>query len=188
MKRFISALVLSLPLVAAQALELQTDESALYFVSIKNDSISEVLTFDELSGSLSAEGDAQISVPLASVNTGIEIRDERVRKYLFKTEEFSKAVYTAKLDMTELTALKAGEQKQISLSGELALNGNVGKLDFDILVTKSSDGSYSATTIAPGFVDVRSFDLIKGVGKLRSLAGLNSIALTVPVTFSVLFK
>lgn len=188
MKQFVSSLLLSLVVISGQALELDPKNSTLNFVSVKNDAIAEVLTFDELSGSISAAGEAQISVPLASVNTGIEIRDERLRKYLFNTEEFAKAVYTAQLDMAALSAMEVGQQKAMTLAGELALSGKSGKVDFDIVITKTAEGSYSAVTTAPGFVDIRKFGLIDGVGKLRSLAGLNSITLVVPVTFSVVFK
>lgn len=188
MKKFVSSLMLSLSVLSVNALELDSEHSRLNFVSVKNDSVAEVLAFDQLSGSLSASGDAQITVPLTSVNTGIEIRDERLRKYLFKTEQFATAVYTAKVDMAALSALAVGQQQAMTLSGELALSGVTGKVDFDVLVSKTAEGSYSAVTLEPGFVNIRHFGLIDGVGKLRSLAGLNSIALVVPVTFSVVFK
>ena len=190
MKSPILALLLSLPLLGGQALALQLnpDASTLNFVSVKNDAIAEVLSFQQLSGNIEDDGTATISVPLGSVNTGIDIRNERMRKFLFNVQEFPSAVYVAKLDMAVLKALKVGESARMSLEGVLNLHGQNGPINFEVLVNKLGTNSYQATTVSPGIVDSKQFGLLEGVAKLQSLAGLKHISPMVPVTFSVVFQ
>ena len=57
--------------------------SHLGFGSVKNDLIAENHSFKEISGTVSDEGLAQIEVTLASVETLIPIRNERMQKMLF---------------------------------------------------------------------------------------------------------
>ena len=59
--------------------------SRLSFVSIKATNVAEVHTFDALSGSVGGDGHARVVIQLASVNTLIPIRDERMREMLFQT-------------------------------------------------------------------------------------------------------
>ena len=88
----------------------------------------------------------------------------------------------------DLNAMAVGEQKNIELRGELKLHGNTAPVVFKVIVTKRSDESFHAATSSPAFISANSFELAPGIGKLRSLAGLQNIDLVVPVTFSVVFQ
>ena len=169
MKQLLCAAMLLLQLGAVNAMELKADSSSLSFVSIKNDAIAETMSFSSLTGS-------------------IDIRNERMRKYLFETDKFPAATYTALVDMPELAAMSVGEQKTMKLTGALVMHGTSSPLSFDVIVTKRADGALHVVTLAPSFVDTQRFGLVAGVAKLRSLAGLNNIGLAVPVSFSVTFQ
>ncbi|WP_269620841.1 YceI family protein [Zhongshania sp. BJYM1] len=189
MRKLICAVALSLPLTGLNALELDADSSVLNFVTIKNDSVAELMSFTSVSGNIDENtGKATLSVDLSSVASGIDIRNDRMREHLFQIDLFPNAVYTTNLDMAELNSIGMGEQKTMDLSGELSLHGKKAPLKFNVLVTKLSNGSFNATTSAPSFINANSFGLAPGIGKLRSLAGLAGIDLVVPVTFSVVFK
>ena len=73
--------------------------------------------------------------------------------------------------------------KNIELRGELKLHGKTAPVVFKVIVTKRSDESFHAATSSPAFISANSFELAPGIGKLRSLAGLQNIDLVVPVTF-----
>lgn len=189
MKKLVCALALSLPLVGLNALELDKDSSVLNFVTVKNDSVAELMSFTSLSGSLDDEtGKAELNIDLSSVASGVDIRNDRMREHLFQIDKFPTATYTTALDMAELKAMSAGEQKPIDLKGDLKLHGKTAAVSFKVIVTKLKDGSYHAVTSAPTFISANSFELEPGISKLRSLASLASIDLVVPVTFSVVFK
>ncbi|MEX1669331.1 YceI family protein [Zhongshania guokunii] len=189
MKQLMYVLVLCLQLSALNAMELKADSSVLNFVAVKNDAFAETMSFSSLSGSIDDKtGKAEIQVGLNSVVSGVDIRNERMRKFLFETDKFPVANYHAQVDLASLAAMAAGEQKAVKLLGELQMHGVNAPVNFDVLVTKRGDGAYHVATVSPGFIDAQRFGLVAGVGKLRSLAGLNNIDLIVPVTFSVIFE
>ena len=94
MKQLLKAIVpLSLLLVSAvsAAADWQIDnaQSQLSFISIKKGDVAEVHRFGEIAGGLQQDGQFELSIALESVNTGIQIRDSRMRSFLFKTAAVS---------------------------------------------------------------------------------------------------
>ena len=150
---------------------------------------SEMCIRDRVSGTINdASGKASIEITLDSIDSGIEIRDERMRKYLFNTEAFKTASFTADIDLKGLKSLKPGEQREVELKGELAMSGHTVPISFQTQVTRLNGGALGVATVAPGFIDLTRYKMAPGIEKLRSLAGLDNISLAVPVTFSVVFK
>ena len=169
------------------SMTLQKDDSTISFISTKQETVAEIHTFKQLTGSLN-EGVAQVSLDLSSVNTGIDIRDQRMRDFLFQTKQFSEARYTVNFDKARLEALKSGQSVNETLKGELSLHGEKVPINANVKVTRLSDGSVNVVTTEPVLINAADFGLVQGVNKLRELAGLKSISYAVPVTFSVAFK
>lgn len=189
MKQFLCAAALALTVSSANALEMDNSRSTLNVVSVKNDRVAELFTFDKVQGSIDEKtGKAVIEIHLDSISTGIDIRNERMRKYLFNTDEFKAARFSAEVDIESFAGLAKGEQRAVALSGDLSLHGKTVAMHFQTLVTRLESGDLSVVTAAPSFIDLASHDLVPGIEKLRSLAGLNNISLAVPVTFSVVFQ
>ena len=189
MKNVALALSLIVASSISQALTLKAEDSTLSFISTKNDSVSELMQFENVSGTLDAEtGALRVTVTLDSIASGIDIRNERMREHLFEVDKYASASYTASVDMAAVNALKVGEQLDMAVSGSLDLHGVEAPLNVEIKVSKRADGSLWAVSTVPGFVDIRGHKMLAGVDKLRSLAGLNSISLSIPVMFSVVFE
>ncbi len=189
MKQLLCALVFLLPLSGLNAMDLKADHSSLSFVTVKNDAIAETMSFSSLAGNIDEQtGKTEIVVGLNSIVSGIDIRNERMRKYLFETDKFPAATYSAIVDVPALKAMAVGEQKTMKLAGALVMHGTSAPMSFEVIVTKRDDGMYHAITLSPSFVNTKDFGLIAGVAKLRSLAGLKNIGLIVPVSFSVMFQ
>lgn len=189
MKQLAYVLVLLLQVGTLDAMELQADNSTLSFVTTKNDVIAETMSFSSVTGSIDDKsGEAEIVIGLNSVVSGIEIRNDRMRKFLFETDEFPAATYTAQIDVPSLLAMAVNEQKAMKLNGKLLIHGLRAPVIFDVLVSKRADGTYQVETVTPGIVDAQRFGLAPGIDKLRKLAGLNNIDLIVPVSFSVIFR
>ena len=68
--------------------ELLNDESSLNYVSVKNSSVGEVNGFKNLSGSLEDDGKLSVEIDLASVDTKVAIRDDRMKSVLFELVNF----------------------------------------------------------------------------------------------------
>ena len=68
---------------------LDNESSRLSFVTTKNTEIAEVHRFLVLHGKVDSKGAAQLEVELESVNSGIPLRDERMRNQLVRDQDFS---------------------------------------------------------------------------------------------------
>jgi len=184
---FALVLLAGLSLGAQADWQLEAEDSALFFVSIKSGSVAEIHRFKALDGRVDKTGKLELVIDLASVDTAIEIRDERMREHLFNTEQYAQATLAAELNASEYKGLKPGESVRIEPGLNLSLHGESQALDASLTVTKAADGSLRVTTRKPVIVNAGDFALTEGVEKLRELAGLPSIAQAVPVTAELVF-
>jgi len=181
----------ALVLVAAPALAdwtLNNEQSQLSFISIKNGDIAEVHRFDHLDGSFDGKGNVKLIIQLASVDTAIPIRDERMREMLFNTNAFPAATLTANVDASEVSKLKAGEMMVSTLKGQLNLHGKSSPLTAELVVARLAANTLLVSSHKPLVLQAGNFDLVEGVEKLREVAGLASISKTVPVSFVLTFN
>ncbi|KZY99648.1 hypothetical protein A3746_04865 [Oleibacter sp. HI0075] len=162
-------------------------DSSVKFLSTKNTNITEVHEFTQVSGSVSDKGNAEISIDLTSVETGIGIRNERMQSMLFNVSDYATATVSADLPETMMLALKNGETATSLLPLTLELHGEKKDIEADVLATAAADGHVIVTTQSPVLVNAGEFKLAKGVEALREVAGLDRISTTVPVTFTLLF-
>lgn len=158
-------------------------QSRVAFVSTKAGNAAEVHRFGNLAGSLGNDGAFTVDIALDSVDTGIEIRDERMRDLLFQTERYPRARLSARLDMAQLEAIGPGEQGAVTTEAELNLHGQRANLTIDAVVAHLEDGSLLVSSEEPLVVSASQFDLLAGIERLREIAGLPSISPAVPVTF-----
>ncbi|MDA0687928.1 MAG: YceI family protein [Proteobacteria bacterium] len=165
---------------------LNNDASTLSFVTVKAEHVAEVHTFDVLSGEIADDGSVEITIELASVNTLIPIRNERMQAMLFETNMFPEATITADIDLDGFTAMTPGASEAIQLNFSLNMRETSRSYTADVLVTRLENGLV-ASTLKPVVVTAEQFDLITGVEALREVAGLPSISRAVPVSFTVVF-
>ena len=173
---------------AAQAhWSLDNDASSLSFVTVKAENVAEVHTFDSLSGTIGDAGDVEITIELASVNTMIAIRNERMQEMLFETSLFPDATISGSINLDALTDMDAGTSVARQIDFELSLHGQSVALAADVQITRTGEGVV-VSTLKPLIVMADSFSLAAGVEKLREVAGLPSISRAVPVSFTVVFE
>jgi len=166
---------------------LNGEQSTLSFVSTKAINVAEAHKFAELSGGVDASGQVSIAINLASVDTSIELRDERMREMLFETEQFGSATIGAKVDAAALAGLAAGQSLDVTVEGVLTLHGETRPLMMEIVVARSGDAQLLVMSRKPVIVNAPEFKLGEGVEALREIAGLPSISLAVPVSFVLAF-
>ena len=173
---------------AAQAhWSLDNDASTLSFVTVKAEHVAEVHTFDSLSGTIGDDGGVEITIELASVNTMIPIRNERIQEMLFETNLFPDGIITGSIDLDALTDMDAGSSVARQINFELSLHGQSVALAADVQITRTGEGVI-VSTLKPLVVMADSFALTAGVEMLREVAGLPSISRAVPVSFTVVFE
>ncbi len=182
----LSSTLLTVSSVHAQWM-LDNEESLLSFVTIKADNVGEVHSFDNLSGSISNTGRMELVIELASVNTLIPIRNERMLEMLFETNLFPRAQISGQVDIASAVALKVGETRVLPVNFSLSLHGKAIDLIAEVIVIRSATG-FIVSTRKPIIVAADNFDLIAGVERLREVAGLTRISNAVPVSFTVAFR
>lgn len=167
---------------------LVSDASHIAFVSIKADNVGEAHRFKTASGGVDAKGTASVAIDLSSVDTKVDIRDERMRDILFQVGQFPNAIVGTQIDPAVIKTLAIGEQKQVNAPLSLDLHGVAASLDAMLMVTRISDDRVLVETPAPIIVDATQFGLGERLEQLREIAGLPSITPVVPVTASLIFE
>lgn len=163
---------------------LDSKQSELHFSSTKNGDITENHQFKRFDAVVGTEGNFSLSIDLTSVDTGIEIRDERMQKHLFMTEKNPKAVITGKITSSDLPA----DSKTKTMSAELDLGGKKTDIEAEVTITRINAETIKVETAKPIVLSAENLGLKAGVDKLQEIAGLNSISDEVPVTFSFSMK
>jgi len=193
MKHFTYRLALLLTFIAtgnifaSQSWQLDATQSTIHFISIKKDTIAETHSFKQFSGEVNSSGEATVAIDLASVETMIPIRNERMNEFLFETVKFPKATIQTTIQPSMIHALKPGEKKVLPLSLQVNFHGKEQTIDGKFTVIKLNDKTISVNSVSPLIVNARAFELVAGVNKLKELAGLPSISEAVPVTTQLVF-
>ena len=182
------ALLVALAGVAHADWTLDPEASSVSFVSVKNAAVAEAHYFTNLSGDVSKSGEATLTLDKSALETLIPIRNARMVKWLFEPDLFPHARFTASVPVMELQKIEHAASKQHELVGTLALHGVSADITAAVVVTRVGGNAFSVTSQRPVIVNAAQFALEGGIEKLREIAGLSSIAPSVPVSFTLLFR
>ncbi|KZN44830.1 cellulose binding domain-containing protein [Pseudoalteromonas luteoviolacea] len=171
-----------------QSFVLNPQSSSLYFVSTKKQHLVEAHTFDTLSGSISTEGEANLTIDLAGVDTGNETRDGRMKEFLFETDSFPTAEAQLSIDYAALIALPIGSSEKQSISATLNLAGVIKEVNADVVIRRLANNNVLVQSLTPIVLDATDFGLESGIETLKTLASLSVISYAVPVSFSLVFE
>ncbi|NKF50545.1 YceI family protein [Shewanella sp. WXL01] len=165
--------------------QVNSANSNVSFISTKKQDIAEVHHFKNLSGSLSESGEFSLTIPLKSVATGIEIRDQRMQSMLFEVSKYPSMMLSAEVKPELYKSLAVGHSVIAQVNGTIDLHGIKADKVFDVMVAKVAKEKLLVTSFKPVVVNAKDFGLEGGVEKLREVAGLSSISLAVPVSFVI---
>lgn len=161
-------------------------QSQITFGSVKSGYIGEVHSFKNVNGTVSKDGVVKVEIDLASVETGIEKRNARLIKHVFKG--MGVADLKTQIDMDALTQLAVGDMTTLKLEGSLSLVGTELDLDVPMVVVRLAEDRVMAMTDTPIFLDTDEAGIDAGINKLMELASLDSITRSVPVTLRFVFE
>ena len=173
---------------AAASWHLDPLHSELHFVSVKNTAVTEVHSFRTITGMVNDQGIAVVDIDLASVNTNIEIRDERMKDMLFNVVNYPEASLSTHVDLSLLHGMEVGEIKTMPLTVEVSLHDHQQQIETKVSVSALNDGAFQVNTLEPIIIDTNQFGLNKGVKALQDVAKLDSIATSIPVTAQFVFQ
>lgn len=168
-------------------------QSSFTFVTTKagapgTSAIEEVQSFKQIDGTVSDEGALQFSVDLASVETNIGLRNDRLKDMLFKVSEHPQAVFAGSVDVRRFDKLPAGGSSDVDLTGTLTIAGQSNPLVAHLRVVKLDHHALLVTTRIPVIVNLKDYGLQDGVDALRTVVNLNVLSSSAPVSFSVVLR
>jgi len=167
---------------------LVNEESRINFISIKASDIAEIHTFKDLLGNVKNNGEAQVIINLASLETLIPIRNERMANLLFETKLYPTATFKLGVDLQTILLTEVGKSLDFTFTGILELKSKQFSMPIKLSVTRLGDRSFSVTSSKPLVLNADRLGLSGGIESLRVIAGLPGISKSVPVTFSLIFR
>lgn len=189
----VAALILSFqfagPAIAGGHIHWKTlaDESSVAFGSVKKDTIGEVHHFSGVEGSINEQGKVSLTIDLATVETNIGIRNERMIEHVFK-KGTATASLSGEVSMSEVNAITIGATKLVKFAGKLSFAGVEVDVNTDMLVARLSEDRILVTTANMVMLSTAVLGIDAGVDKLMELAGLPGITRVSPVTARMVFK
>jgi polyisoprenoid-binding protein YceI len=173
--------------VAVAPWVLNTSDSYLNFATTKNTHNLEVHNFTAISGDINGAGVATLTIDLNTVNTGVALRDQRMRDLLFETLTYPTATVTVAVPATLISSLAIGQTAETDISASLNLHGVTGAITTKVSVQKLSASRVLVQSLAPVLVKAGDYSLTNGVEALRAAVGVASISVAVPVDFALVF-
>lgn len=149
--------------------------SSLKFQSVKNETVVESSKFATLSGEIDESGEATVRIALDSVDTGIDLRNVRMRFLFFETFMFPEAVVTLSLSPDMVADLPARRRKALTVPYTLDLHGVTKEYEAEIVATLITDDMVSVASTTPISIAAKDHNLAVGVQKLEEAAGVDVI-------------
>jgi len=165
---------------------LSPNDSSIVYGSIKKDVVGETNHFKHFSGHIDNDGQVMVNIDLSSVDTAIDIRNQRMIKYVFG-EKNTQATLSTSLDNDMLTSLKIGTLSTIDIEGILHYSDKKIPIDTTMIVIRLSDERIMAITDGMIMIKADTLDINTGIDKLMELAGLPGITRVSPVTLRLVF-
>ncbi|MEJ2045236.1 MAG: YceI family protein [Reinekea sp.] len=170
--------------LAANQWKLNEEQSQISFQTTKNGSVVENHTLKLDSGSISDSGEATVTIALNTVQTGIDIRNERIRERVFQTVQFPVATVHQKLNLNDYPE---GTPVIQDINANLSLHGIEKPIVLKLSILRLKN-TVQVSSVEPVLLKASEFDLEKGIDQLQEIASLDSIAKIIPVSVSMVFE
>lgn len=166
---------------------LDKEKSTLAFGSIKKNSIGESNHFEKFQGQITDKGDITLQIDLSSVETWVDIRNDRVKEFLFNVTDFPLATLQGQVDMKAFDSLDIGDQQAIDVTFDLDFHGMQQTISAELVALRIAENTVVVIPDHIIFIDVEKFNLLPGLKKLKEMAKLPSISSAVPIVFHLTF-
>ena len=160
-------------------------ESSITYTSVKNGDIEEENTITGLSGQADFSGAFLFVIDLSSVETNIDIRNQRMKEFLFEVETYPYATLAGNFDLSRFEDLGVGESAEATIKAALNLHGIEKEITVAVLVKREDWLQVRITARQPVVIDAADFNLSAGLQKLIEIAGLENINEIVSFYFEI---
>ena len=171
----------------ASSWTLQPENSSLTFLSTKKGTVTEVHRFNDISGEIAPDGTASVTIGLESVQSGIDIRDVRLRFLLFQVDTYEQATITAKIDPAAVAAVWDNMKMTTEIPFTLNLHGVEKELMIPVTISRLGQNMVTVASAEPFIINAADFALEGGIAQLSEAVGNIGISTAVPVDFDLTF-
>jgi OmpA-OmpF porin, OOP family len=172
---------------AASPWTLDPASSSLKYQSVKKITVIETNQIRNLSGTIEPNGAASVSIDLNSVETGIDIRNVRMRFLFFETFKYPTATVATQVDPAAFADLPTKRRLKLKLPFTLDLHGFKKDLQADVVVTMISDTMVSVASDGPIEIKAEDFGLGPAIEKLERAGDVTNIVPIGSVSFDFVF-
>lgn len=163
------------------------DESVIAFGSIKGNDYGEVNSFEAVTGQVNEKGNVTLSIALSSLETNIDIRNERIIEHIFKATD-AVAQLNGQIDFDQVHDLKVGETTNVDFEGVLSFVGVEADVEAELFVARLAQDRVLVTTANMIMLSTEDLGMTAGIDKLKELASLDSITRVTPVTVRMVLE
>ncbi len=178
-------LVSSATFASAGVWVLDGSASSISFGSVKKTTVGESHNFSDLSGGVDANGNVTVSINLGSVQTNIDVRNERIIEHVFNG--MGMASVAATVDIQTLEGLETGAITNVMADATLTLLGSETGFDAPMIAVRLSETRVMLVSDGMVFLETNDLGIDAGIDILMDLASLPAITRTTPVTVRFVF-
>jgi hypothetical protein len=171
--------------IANKSWTLLPDQSSLSLDIVKAETVHETFSLRFQTGKVGPDGKMDLQIDLNSIETNIDIRNERMRVHLFDLAKWPTAQVQSQIDLTQFQDLKIGKNKVSTDDIQLLFNGISMVYDVETSVSRISETQISIQNTKPVIITASELEFTSGLEKLRQLAKLPSISPKVEVNFTL---
>jgi OOP family OmpA-OmpF porin len=162
-------------------------KSHVYMQTEKMEKVIERHQFTMVEGGVTRDGLATIKIDLGSIDTGIDLRNVRMRFLLFETFKFPLAEISAQIDRSKLQGLTGRSPVRLPLTLSVNMHGMSNQIETFVWAARASETTVTVTSIDPIVVTVASFGFEKNLEKLRDAQNGIPIVPNAQITFDLTF-
>lgn len=169
---------------------LDPDASRISFTSTKlpkGKPIEETHSFAAFEGQIAPDGAATLRISLDSVDTGIDLRNVRMRFLFFESFKYPEAVISLNVTPEMTSGVAVGQPKILRVDFDFAIHGVNVPMAADILVTAESEDRIVVSAMQPVIFRVEEFGMENNLTKLAETAGGFPIVPSMGITFELAF-
>ncbi|MEM6728104.1 MAG: YceI family protein [Pseudomonadota bacterium] len=181
-----TALALMATTASAETWTLDGDNSRIGFGSVKSDTVGEAHSFSGITGTLSKDGMVDLTLDLTSVETNIEIRNERMQEHVFGFAPTAQLL--AEVDMDAMGAMGVGETMTSVVEGTLMFLGEEIFVDLPVIAARLGEDQVLIVSDGITYLSTEELGIDGGIDKLMEIAGLPSIDRATPVMVRLIFN
>lgn len=189
MRKFLSAAVLALiPALANAGWGISNEESIVSFVSIKDHDIAETHYFKYLTGGLEDDGNFEIGIDLASLESRIMVREMVLKKEFFRVQDHPNATLRGRVRPDVLDGLEPGQTRRAVVPATLTLSGESKEYSLNLLVTRLAEDRIQVSSRFPLILYIEDYGMAANKEAVRRYARIKSISDAVPVSYILVFQ